>query len=390
MSHIYMDHSATTPVHPEVVEAMLPYWTESYGNPASGHAQGRRARQGLDWARETVAEHLGARPAEIVFTGCGSESDNLAIRGVLGAARDRNAGNHVIVSAIEHPAVLETGRQLADRHGFACTVVGVDEHGRVDPAEVAAAIRPETALISIMAANNEVGTIQPFLEIGALARERGILFHTDAIQAAGYMAWDMRQMPIDLMSLAPHKFHGPKGVGMLYVRDGVTLVPSMTGGGQEEGRRPGTVNVPLAVGAAKALAMAMERRASTLPHLRALRDQLIDGILDAVPESRLTGHPTERLPHHASFAFRHVNGNDLLINLDMAGVAGSSGSACSTGNPKPSAILQAMGFGDEWALGGLRLTVGEQNSMADAERATAAVAKAVKQLRAFAAATMEQ
>ena len=377
---IYMDHSATTPVHPDVIAAMLPYWTTAYGNPASGHYQGRLAQQGLEEARRMLTTQLHARPQEIVFTGSGSEADNLAIRGVFHAA----GGGHIITSAIEHPAVLDTVRQLAHAFGGTLTVVGVDGNGRVDPGEVADAMRSDTVLVSIMAANNEIGTMQPIEAIGSLAREHGVLFHTDAVQAAGYRRWDFSTMPVDLVSMAPHKFYGPKGVGILYVRDGVTLFPAQTGGGQEEGRRPGTVNVPFAVGAAKAFQLAQDGLENHNAHLRAIRDRLISGILDAVGDGvRLTGHPIERLPHHASFAFRRLSGNDLLINLDLAGVGGSSGSACKTGNPKPSAILEAMGLDEAWTTGGLRLTVGRQNSTADADRVVAAVAETVRQLRAF-------
>jgi cysteine desulfurase len=384
-SQIYLDHGASTPVHPEVIEAMIPFWTEHYGNPASAHGHGRDAGFALDEARHTIADLLHAQPKEIIFTGCGSESDNLAIRGVMWAAREQGRGNHLITSCIEHEAVLETAGQLRDHFGFELTILPVDGYGRVNPNDIRAAIRPDTALISIMAANNEIGTMQPILEIGAIAHEHGILFHTDAVQAAATTHWNLAEMPIDLLSLAPHKFYGPKGVGVLYVRDGVRLVSALTGGGQEDGRRSGTVNVGFAVGTAKAFQLAQANLDTHVAHYTALRDCLIEGVLAAIPteDIRLTGHPTERLPHHASFALRGLSGNDLLIHLDMAGISASSGSACKTGNPRPSAVLQAIGLGEEWATGGLRFTVGMQNTMEDVERAVEGVTAVVAQLRQF-------
>ncbi len=270
---IYMDHGATTPVDPRVVQAMMPFWTEAYGNPASMHDFGRQAQRGLQEARRTIAGLLKAEPHEIIFTGCGSESDNLALRGVMWAARLASRGNHLITSAIEHKAVLETARQLQQQSGFDVTVLPVDKFGQVDAQQVADAVRPDTVLISIMAANNEIGSLQPVQEIGQLARDRGILFHSDAIQAAAVTAWDMSSMPYDLVSFAPHKFYGPKGVGFLYARKGVELVAALTGGSQEDGRRAGTVNVPFAVGAAEAFRLAMEEREQNVAHYRRLRDR---------------------------------------------------------------------------------------------------------------------
>lgn len=370
MTHkaIYLDHGASTPLHPQVLEAMLPFWTQQYGNPASSHEYGRQASSALDRSRRTIADLLHARPDEIIFTGCGSESDNLAVRGAMVAGQAQGKGNHLITTCIEHGAVLNTAEQLRDYFGFEVTFLPVNAFGQVSLADVEAAIRPDTVLISVMAANNEIGTLQPVLEIGAIAHEHGILFHTDAIQAIVTQNWDMSQQPIDLLSISPHKFYGPKGVGILYARKGIDLVPSMTGGGQEDGRRAGTVNVPFAVGSAEALCLAMANFAENTAHYQALRERLIEGFLTAFPDDcRLTGHRTERLPHNASFAFRKMSGNDLLMHLDMAGIAASSGSACKTGNPKPSAILEAIGLGPEWTKGGLRLTVGKQNSMEDIE-----------------------
>ncbi|MCP5099768.1 MAG: cysteine desulfurase [Chloroflexi bacterium] len=381
--HIYLDHGASTPVHPQVVSAMLPFWMEHYGNPSSSHAYGRSASQGLESARRTIAHHMNAKPKEIIFTGCGSESDNLAVRGVMGTARANNSGNHMITTSIEHGAILNTAVQLRDHFGYDVTILPVDELGQISLDELKAAIRPDdTALISIMAANNEIGSNQPIQAIGEIAREHNILFHTDAVQATVGTRWDMETMLIDLISLAPHKFYGPKGVGMLYVRDGIDLLPALTGASQEEGRRAGTVNVPFAVGAAEAFKLAQEEMDSRLAHYTELRGKLIEGVLTAVADDViLTGHPTDRLPHNASFAFRHINGNDLVMHLDMAGISASSGSACKTGNPKAAAVLVAMGLPDEWTTGGLRLTVGTQNSLEDVEYVVQTLPNVVKKLQ---------
>ena len=382
MQTIYLDHGASTPVHPEVLQAMMPYWMEVYGNPSSHHEYGRSASIALEEARSSIAMLLHAQPHEIVFTGSGSESDNLALRGVMWAARARGLGNHLIISSIEHSAIKGTAVQLRELFGFDVTIIGVDEFGRVQVSELEAAIRPDTALISIMAANNEIGTLQPIEEIGHIARRHHIPFHTDAIQAIAVQHWDMSTMPVDLLSIAPHKFYGPKGIGILYVRDGLPLEPATTGGGQEGGLRPGTENIAYAVGAAKALRLASEELAQTVDHYRSLRDRLIDGIMAALEEEcMLTGHPQERLAHNASFAFRHISGNDLLMHLDMAGIAGSSGSACKSGDPKPSATLEALGLSSEWTTGGLRLTVGRQNSVEEIDFTVAAIPPIVEKLQ---------
>ncbi len=364
--NVYLDHGATTPVRSEVIEAMLPYWTTSYGNPSSVHRFGQIAGDGLLRARETIASLLNAQAEEIIFTGCGSESDNLAIRGVMWDARRSGRGNHLITTSVEHKAVLETAIQLRDFANFELTILPVDKFGQVAVGELEAAIRPDTVLASIMAANNEIGTLQPIKDIGALLREKGVLFHTDAIQAVASTAWDMRRMPIDLMSLAPHKFYGPKGIGILYARSEINLVPSLTGGSQENGRRAGTENVAFAVGAAEALRLAIAERKELTNHYRKLTSLIIQGILDAFPgDCILTGHPVERLPNNASFAFRHLSGNDLLLHLDIEGISASSGSACLSGDPKPSTVLEAIGLTDEWTRGGLRITVGKQNNGKD-------------------------
>lgn len=382
---IYLDHAATTPVHPDVVAAMLPLWTKHYGNPSSAHGYGRAAGGALDQARATVAKMLNAKSSEIVFTGSGSESDNLALRGVMWAARLAGRGDHLITSAVEHKAVLATAKQLRDLFGFELTVLPVDEWGRVDPDDLEDAIRPNTVLISIMAANNEIGTLQPIDAIGHIARRHGVLFHSDAVQAIAQQAWDMRHQPIDLLSIAPHKFCGPKGVGILYVRDGIDLVPTLTGGAQEDGRRPGTSNVAFAVGAATALQLAQRDLPLLAPQYQALRDRLIGRFSNAFDGAcRLTGHPTERLPNHASFALRGVNANDLLMHLDIGGISAGSGSACATGDPRPSDVLLALGLDKEWAKGGLRLTVGRDNTTADIEQTIALLDKTVRNLNRLA------
>lgn len=381
---IYLDHGATTPVHPAVVAAMTPYWNTLYANPSSHHRSGYVAAHAVEDARESFAGLLGTDPSTVIFTGCGSESNNLALRGAMLAARKAGRGNHLITSAIEHSAVLATAEQLRDVFGFDLTVVPVDEFGRVSVADVAAAIRPDTVLISIMAANNEIGTLQPWAEIGALARERGILFHTDAVQLAAVRRWNLAEDPVDLMTLAPHKFYGPKGVGVLVVRPGVALLPALTGGGHEAGLRAGTTNVPLVVGAAEAFRLAMTELEERLAHVLPLRDRLLRQLPAALPDLCIvTGHPHERLPHHASFALRGLTGNDLLMHLDMAGIAASSGSACASGDPKPSSVLLACGYGPEWSKGGLRLTLGRQNTDADVDAILAVLPNIVYRLAAL-------
>lgn len=379
---IYLDHGATTPVHPQVVESMLPYWTTIYGNPSSSHSFGREAESALRSARETISDLLGAKPGEIIFTANGSASDNLAIRGVVRSEQVREKGNHIIISSIEHSAVKNTAAQLAEHNECEVTILPVDGHGQVQLSELESAIQPNTILISIMAANNEIGTLQPVEEIGQIAREYGVLFHTDAIQAMAARRWDLARLPIDLLSIAPHKFYGPKGVGVLYVREGIEIQPVLTGGGQEENRRAGTENVAFAVGAAEALRLAQEDLPNLLEHYRLLTSKLIEGLTQSLPnDCILTGHPTQRLPHNASFAFRGVSGNDILMHLDLAGIAASSGSACKTGDPKPSATLEAIGLGPEWTKGGLRLTVGRQNDVADIDYTLQTIPTIIKKLQ---------
>jgi cysteine desulfurase len=380
--HVYLDHSATTPVDPRVVAAMAPYWSERFGNSESSHAFGQAAAGALEQARQTAADVLGCRPAEIVFTGSGTEADNLALRGVAWAARQSERGNHVVTTPIEHRAVGQTVDQLCDLFGFEVTRVPVDEYGQVDPDDVAAAIRPNTVLVSVMATNNEVGTVQRIARIGRVCRERGVVFHTDAIQAPGRIPLEPDDIGADLLALSAHKFYGPKGVGLLYVRSGISLVPAITGGAHERGRRPGTVNVAGAVGLATALRLAEEERVAETARLRRLRDRLVEGVLDSIPDSRLTGHPVHRLAHHASFAFRGVEGESVVLGLDVEGIAASSGAACAEGEPEPSFVLTAMGLPPNWSIGSLRLTLGRANDEADVARVLEVLPVIVERLRA--------
>jgi cysteine desulfurase len=380
--YVYLDHSATTPVDPRVVEAMAPYWSEIFGNSESAHAFGQAAMGGLEQARETVADVLGCHPAEIVFTGSGTEADNLALRGVAWAARQSGRGNHIVTTPIEHHAVGRTVDQLHDLFGFEVTRVPVDQHGRVDPDDLVAAIRSDTVLVSVMMANNEVGTVQPIVRIGRVCRERDVIFHTDAVQAAGRLPLELDDINVDLLALSAHKFYGPKGVGLLYVRRDTSLIPAITGGAHERGRRPGTVNVAGAVGLAAALRLVEEERVAETARLRRLRDRLIEGVLACIPNSRLTGHPTHRLANHASFAFRGVEGESLVLGLDLEGIAASSGAACAEGEPEPSFVLTAMGLPPDWGIGSLRLTLGRANDEPDVARVLEVLPGIVERLRA--------
>ena len=377
---IYLDHAATTPLRDEVLDAMLPYLTEHFGNASSLHATGRRARQGLDEARERIAAILGAKPREIVFTGGGSEADNLAIKGAGWAASAK--GRHVVTSGIEHKAVLHACAIL-ERSGFEVTIVPVDRYGRVDPEEVEAAINEHTTLVSIMYASNEVGTIQPIAEIGAICRRHRVLFHTDAIQAGGYLPLDVDNLGVDLLSLAAHKLYGPKGVGALFVRQGTALLPQIQGGSQERQRRAGTENVAGIVGFGRALELAQgdpSARDAENARLAALRDRLLAGVRE-LPGVEQTGHPVERMPHSASWLIDAVEGGDLVAALDLAGVEGSTGSACTSGSAEPSHVLLAMGFPAERAHGALRLTAGRGTTADDVDRAAEAVRTAVGRMR---------
>lgn len=383
---IYLDHAATTPVDPRVLEAMLPHFSQNYGNPSSVHAFGRQAEKALEQARRDVAAVLNCSPAEIIFTGCGSEADNLALRGGALAARRQRSAGHILTTPIEHDAVLNTARQLRDHFGCELTELPVDSEGRVNPDDVARALRPDTALVSIIYANNEIGTIEPIAEIAAVCRERDVPLHTDAVQAGSQLELDVQKLGVDYLALGAHKFYGPKGVGALYVRAGSPLLPIQTGGGHEHGLRAGTQNVPYIVGLAEALKITAAERVSHNTRFQKLREQVIEGILNTIPESKLTGHRTERLPNHASFAFRGVDGNDLLMHLDLAGIAASSGSACKTGDPEPSEVLLALGLSPAWALGSLRVTVGRQTTQTQIDRLLEVLPGIIQKLRALDAA----
>jgi cysteine desulfurase len=380
---IYLDYAATTPVDPRVVSAMEPYWTRTYGNSASIHAFGRAAAKELESARAQVADVLACHPTEVVFSANGTESNNLAIRGIVQSARKAGRGRHIITTAVEHHAVGRTVEQLQDLFEFETTVAPVDEHGMVNPRDIQRAIRHDTILISVMYANNEVGTVQPLAEIGRIARSRDIPFHTDAIQAGGKLNLNVDRIGVDLLTLSAHKFYGPKGVGALYIRRGTTLVPTLTGGGHERGHRPGTVNVAGSVGLATALRLAEEERESETARLTELRDRLIKGILTSVPNTRLTGHPKLRLADSASFVFRDCDGEALVMALDLSGVAASTGSACTTGDPEPSFVLTAMGLEPAWAIGSIRLSLGRWTTVEQVDRVLEVLPRAVERTRAL-------
>ena len=378
MDRIYLDNAATTAVSPEVLEAMLPYFTQCFGNPSSIHSTGRDARRVVDAARKQVAAAIGAQPQEIYFTAGGSESDNWAIKGTAFAKRSK--GNHIITSAIEHHAVLHTCAWL-EKQGFEVTYLPVDEFGRVRVEDVEKAITDKTILITIMAANNEIGTIQPIAEIGKLAHDKGILFHTDAVQAIGAMPIDVNAMHIDMLSMSGHKFHGPKGIGALYIRKGVKIDQYLHGGAQERGQRAGTENLAGIVGMGKAIEIATQHLEENAARLTVLRDKLIDGILAEIPDVRLNGHRTQRLPNNVNVSVRYVEGEALLLRLDLAGIAGSSGSACTSGSLDPSHVLLAIGLPHEIAHGSLRLSLGTDTTEAEIDEVLDKLPGIVKNLR---------
>ncbi|MBZ0291232.1 MAG: cysteine desulfurase [Anaerolineae bacterium] len=366
---IYMDHSATTPTDPRVVEAMLPYWTEVYGNPSSLHAAGKVAAAVLNQAQQTVANVLHCDASEVVFTSGGTESDNLALKGVARAMRARGRGQHIITTSVEHHAVLDVAKELEDE-GFEVTFLPVDAYGRVTPQQVVDALREDTVLVSVIYGNNEVGTVNPIGEIGAAlkAANRRVIFHTDAVQAPGLLPLDVKALNVDLMSLSAHKFYGPKGAGALFVRRAVALKPEIVGGGQQAHRRSGTEAVPLIVGLAKALELADAERESTVERLTGLRDELIHRVLAAIPEAALTGHPTERLAGHASFAMLGLNGDSILLDLNEVGIGASGGSACTTGQQEPSHVLTAMGVESDRLMGQMRFVLGRHSTPEHVER----------------------
>lgn len=375
---IYVDNAATTKVAPAVAEAMLPYFTEGFGNPSSIYAEGRTARTAVDNARVQVAAAIGADPKEVYFTGSGSEADNWAIRSTVRALKDK--GNHIITSAVEHHAVLHTCQDL-EKQGCEVTYLPVDEYGMVSPEDVRAAIKENTILISVMFANNEIGTIMPIAEIGAIAKEKGVIFHTDAVQAIGMVPINVKEMNIDMLSLTAHKFHGPKGAGALYVRSGVKLTSFITGGAQERMRRAGTENVPGIVGLGKAIEMATANIEKKQKKLTKLRDAYIKKVLERVPYSRLNGHPTERLAGNANISFEFIEGEGLLLSLDMKGISASSGSACTSGSLDPSHVLLAIGLKHEQAHGSLRTSFDTDNTMEEVDYMVEAIAEIVERLR---------
>jgi cysteine desulfurase len=378
----YLDYAATTPVDERVLSVMLPYFRDVYGNPSSVHLLGQQAEEAVETARREVARLLNARAEEIIFTACGTESDNLALRGA--AWKQANKGcKHILISPVEHHAVLHTAQQLAEMHGFEVEELPVDEYGRVDPADVEASIRSDTALVSVIYANNEIGTINPIAEIGQVCRKHGIPFHTDAVQAGAHLKMDVEADQVDLLALGAHKFYGPKGVGALYARRGTPLFAAMTGGKQEHSLRAGTQNVPYIVGLAEAFRLAQESIQNRARRITPLRDHIIGTVLEEIPRSRLTGHPSERLPNHASFVFEGVDGNTLLQMLDAAGYACSSGSACKTGSPKPSEVLVAVGLSPSWALGSLRVTLGQDTAVEEVESFLRVLPEMIQRMRAL-------
>jgi cysteine desulfurase len=382
IDHIYLDYAATTPLDPRVLDKMTPYFSGIFGNPSSAHIFGQRAEAAIENARGKMAALIGVRPAEIVFTSGGSESDNLALRGAAMAAKNSRGATHILISPIEHPAVRNTAEQLARQCGFELELLPVDSSGLVEPDAVRDRLRTSTALVSILLASNEIGTIQPIAEIGAVCQARGIPFHVDAVQAAGPLEINVDALNVSMLSIGAHKFYGPKGVGALFIRKGVAVAPVQTGGSQENGYRAGTQNVPLIVGMAAALEIAAGQRAQDVAHTMGLRERIVACVLDTMPDVALTGHRTRRLPQHASFVFRGENGNELLMRLDLEGFAVSSGSACKTGDPKPSDVLLAIGLDPESALGSLRITVGRQTTLAEVERFLAKLSEILAARRA--------
>ena len=378
MRRIYLDYAASAPVLPEVLDEMLPFFMGNYGNPSGVHAEGRFARKAVEQARRRFSEAIGAEPREILFTSGGSESDNLAIRGVASALKEK--GNHLITSRIEHPAVLNTCRAL-EKEGFCITYLTPDKDGLVFPDQVRDAIRPETILVSIMTANNEIGTVEPIAEIGAVCREKGVFFHTDAVQAAGALELNVQSMNVDLLSLSAHKFHGPKGTGVLYIRKGTRLDPLITGGSQERNLRAGTENVPGIAGAGKAIEIAMTGREDNNRRIRELRDLLIRSVLERSPGARLNGHPHKRLPNNCNFSFTGIESEALLLRLDLAGIAASGGSACTSGSMEPSHVLQAIGIEEEMSRGSIRLTLGRETTREEIEKTAQILPEIVKDLR---------
>lgn len=380
MRRIYLDNAATTATHPEVVKTMLPFFADAFGNASSLHAYGQEAKKAIEEARTKVAELIGARSEEIIFTSGGTEADNLALKGI--AFANENKGNHIITTPLEHHAVLEVCKFLNTR-GFKISYLPVDKYGLVDPDDVKKAITNKTILISIMHANNEVGTIQPVAEIGEIAKEAGIHFHTDAVQTVGHIPVNVDELKVDLLAISGHKLYGPKGVGALYVSKGTKLVPLIHGGQQEKRRRAGTENLPGIVGLGKAAELAGQEIGQEAERLTHLRDKLIKGLLEKIPHLHLNGHPVRRLPNNVNISVDSVEGESMLLSLDLEGIAASTGSACSSASLEPSHVLLALGLPPEQAHGSLRLTLGRENTEADVERVLEVSPAIVARLRAM-------
>ena len=364
----YLDYAATTPVDPRVFEEMLPFFSEYYGNASSIHIFGQMAESSIYNARLTIADIFNCVPEEIIFTSCGSESNNLALRGAALAAQKEKKANHILISPVEHDAVSKTALQLANEFDFKLEYLPVNEYGQVLPSAVAKHLREDTAIVSVIFANNEIGSINNIADIGHICRDAGVVFHTDAVQAAAHLPIDTKALKIDLLSVGAHKVYGPKGIGALYVKKGTSLIPTQTGGGQEFGLRAGTSNVAYIVGQAKAFQLAEEERDARQEKMITMRDYLICHVLENIPNVMVTGHISERLPNHASFVFKDVDGNELLMMLDLAGFACSSGSACKTGNPEPSNVLEALGIEKDWSLGSLRISLGQYTTEDDVNK----------------------
>ncbi|MEE8638675.1 MAG: cysteine desulfurase NifS [Candidatus Margulisiibacteriota bacterium] len=378
MKRIYLDHAATTPTHPEVVAEMQPYFEEKFGNPSSIHSFGQEAKAAVEKARKQVADLIGAKPEEIVFTSGGTEANNFALHGV--AYANEKQGNHIITTPIEHHAMLEPCKFLESR-GFKITYLPVDKYGLVDPEDVRKAITDKTILVSVMHANNEIGTIEPIGEISKIVKEKGIYFHTDAVQTAGEIEVDVNRLGVDLLSMSAHKFYGPKGVGALYIRKGTRMVPFLRGGGQERHRRASTENVPGIVGFGKACELAKNELQGRIKHLAPLRDKLIKGLLAKVPDVVLNGHPEKRLPKNVDITVKYVEGESMLLNLDMVGIAVSTGSACSSVSLEPSHVMMAIGTSPELAHGSIRFTLGRSTTAEDIDRVLEVFPGIVEKLR---------
>lgn len=380
MKRIYLDYAATTPTHPEVIRAMLPYFDGNFGNPSSIHSFGQEARVAVEEARDKVASLIGAGSEEVVFTSGGTEADNFAIRGIAYANRDK--GNHIITTSIEHHAVMEPCRYL-EENGFEVTYLPVDGYGMVAPQDVERAITDKTILVSVMHANNEVGTIEPIAQIGKIIRARGVYFHTDAVQTVGHIPVDVNDMGVDLLSISAHKLYGPKGVGALYIRTGMMVLPFVRGGEQEGNRRAGTENVPAIVGFGKATEIARGEMAGEAKRLTALRDKLIAGLTGRIDNIHLNGHPTQRLPNNVNVSVGFIEGESILLNLDLEGIAASTGSACSSSSLKPSHVLHAMGVSGELSRSSLRFSLGRETTAEDIDRVIAVLSEVVARLRAM-------